>query len=215
MTRTDERKAGDALKPGGASNQADSHAAARQRVLVAAEQLFREYGYQKTTVADIARAMEMSPANVYRFYESKRAIFEAVAINLLDGVEHALAAIANADTPAEPRLRAFLEANHRLSTQYFVGDPRIRDMVAVAMNERWPVIQAHVETIRVMTERIVRDGIAEGVFHAHDPAVASACMMTGWMRFCHPLLIDEPFVQGPEPQQLADFLISALRRASV
>ena len=39
----------------------------RERILVIAERLFREIGYQKTTVADIAKALQMSPANIYRF----------------------------------------------------------------------------------------------------------------------------------------------------
>ena len=44
-----------------------------------AERLFREIGYQKTTVADIAKVLRMSPANVYRFFNSKKAIHQAVA----------------------------------------------------------------------------------------------------------------------------------------
>ena len=36
----------------------------RERILVVAERLFREIGYQKTTVGDIAKALHMSPANV-------------------------------------------------------------------------------------------------------------------------------------------------------
>ena len=43
----------------------------RERILVVAERLFREIGYQKTTVADIAKVLRMSPANVYRFFDSK------------------------------------------------------------------------------------------------------------------------------------------------
>ena len=44
-----------------------------------AERLFREIGYQKTTVADIAKVLKMSPANVYRFFDSKKAIHQGVA----------------------------------------------------------------------------------------------------------------------------------------
>ena len=51
----------------------------RERILVVAERLFREIGYQKTTVADIAKVLRMSPANVYRFFDSKKAIHEGVA----------------------------------------------------------------------------------------------------------------------------------------
>ena len=46
----------------------------REKILITAERLFREIGYQKTTVADIAKALQMSPANVYRFFDSKRSI---------------------------------------------------------------------------------------------------------------------------------------------
>ena len=49
----------------------------QERILVVAERLFREIGYQKTTVADIAKLLRMSPANVYRFFPSKDAIRQA------------------------------------------------------------------------------------------------------------------------------------------
>ena len=54
-----------------------------------AERLFREIGYQKTTVADIAKMLRMSPANVYRFFDSKKAIHEGVACGLMGEVEDA------------------------------------------------------------------------------------------------------------------------------
>ena len=63
----------------------------RERILVVAERLFREIGYQKTTVADIAKVLRMSPANVYRFFDSKKAIHEGVARILMGGVEEAAA----------------------------------------------------------------------------------------------------------------------------
>src|SRR6478672_10671879 len=51
----------------------------REKILVVAERLFRQIGYQKTTVADIAKELRMSPANVYRFFDSKKSIHEGVA----------------------------------------------------------------------------------------------------------------------------------------
>ena len=61
----------------------------RERILVVAERLFRQIGYQKTTVADIAKELRMSPANVYRFFDSKKAIHEGVARSLMGEVEEA------------------------------------------------------------------------------------------------------------------------------
>ena len=52
--------------------------ATRCRVVETAERLFRQFGYLKTTVGDIAAELGMSPANIYRFFASKAAITEAV-----------------------------------------------------------------------------------------------------------------------------------------
>jgi len=46
---------------------------------VVAERLFAKSAIRKTTVADIAKVLRMSPANVYRFFDSKKAIHEGVA----------------------------------------------------------------------------------------------------------------------------------------
>jgi AcrR family transcriptional regulator len=56
----------------------------RQRIVQAAIRLHREFGFRKTTVADIARGASMSPANVYRFFVSKQAIEEAVVADLFE-----------------------------------------------------------------------------------------------------------------------------------
>src|ERR1700719_3372939 len=77
----------------------------RERILVVAERLFREIGYQKTTVADIAKVLRMSPANVYRFFDSKKAIHEGVARTLMGEVEEAAQAIATKHESAARRLR--------------------------------------------------------------------------------------------------------------
>ena len=69
----------------------------RQRIVHAAIRLYREIGYRKTTVADIARGTSMSPANVYRFFASRRALEEAVVAGLFE---------AGAPSPQRRRLAA-------------------------------------------------------------------------------------------------------------
>jgi AcrR family transcriptional regulator len=56
-----------------ASNKVDQ-CETRVRIIETATQLYRKIGHKKTTVADIAHEISMSPANVYRFFHSKRAI---------------------------------------------------------------------------------------------------------------------------------------------
>lgn len=90
----------------------------RSRILATAGTYFREIGYQKTTVADIARTLKMSPANVYRFFESKKAINEAVLERLIGEVEALILAIADRpDLDATARLVAAIETLHRDCTR--------------------------------------------------------------------------------------------------
>ena len=51
---------------------------ARRRILEAAEEQFRRVGYHRTSVADIAAQLGMSPANIYRFFPSRDAINESI-----------------------------------------------------------------------------------------------------------------------------------------
>src|ERR1700710_1300535 len=97
----------------------------RERILVVAERLFREIGYQKTTVADIAKVLRMSPANVYRFFDSKKSIHEGVARTLMGGVEEAASAIATGRGPAAARLRELMTTIHRMNCERYVGDAKL------------------------------------------------------------------------------------------
>ena len=65
----------------------------RARIVETAEVLFRRLGFAKTTVADIAAELHMSPANVYRFFPSKTAIVQAICYRCLSEVEEAAWAI--------------------------------------------------------------------------------------------------------------------------
>ena len=65
----------------------------RSEIVATAERLFRTLGYQKTTMADIAKELEMSSANVYRFFASKAELRDAVGRQLMGEVEGAVALI--------------------------------------------------------------------------------------------------------------------------
>src|SRR5947209_20417893 len=85
----------------------------RERILVVAERLFRQMGYQKTTVGDIAKELRMSPANVYRFFDSKKSIHEGVARTLMGEVETEARRCVAQPGPANSMLPALLKTLNR------------------------------------------------------------------------------------------------------
>ena len=184
----------------------------RERILVTAERLFREIGYQKTTVADIAKTLRMSPANVYRFFDSKKSINAGVARRLMGQVEDASQTIAGARGNATERLRELLTTIHRMNGERYVADAKMHEMVAVAMEEDWEVCRSHMECIIAAIGKVVADGVASGEFEAPDVPLAADCACTAMVRFFHPQLIaqcaDKP---TPTLDQMIDFVIAGLR----
>jgi AcrR family transcriptional regulator len=183
----------------------------KERILVVAERLFRQLGYQKTTVADIAKELRMSPANVYRFFDSKKAIHEGVARALMGGVEDATQAIAARRGPAAAKLRELMTTIHRMNSERYVGDSKLHEMVEVAMEESWEVCAAHMETITQTIGSVIAEGAASGEFEAPDVPVAAMCACCAMMRFFHPQMIaqcmDKP---GASLDQMIDFVLAGL-----
>jgi len=183
----------------------------RERILEVAERLFREIGYQKTTVADIAKMLRMSPANVYRFFDSKKAIHEGVARSLMGGVEDAAQAIATGRGPAASRLRELLTAIHRMNCERYVGDSKLHEMVAIAMEESWEVCVAHIQHITETIGSVIAEGVASGEFEVPDVPVTAMCTCTAMIRFFHPQIIAQSANKpGPSLDQMIDFILAGL-----
>ncbi len=195
--------------------QAETQTDTRTGILTEAERLFRIYGYTKTTVADIAKTCRMSPANVYRFFASKAAINEAICELWLVELETHVAGIARADVSARERLRRLLLEGHRFSQSRFLGESKVHEMVTVAMDEHWAVIQAHLQRITQWIARVIADGIRLGEFRDVDPEHAARLVHSATVSLFHPQLLDERTKKcaelRPEPEELVDFVLEALR----
>jgi AcrR family transcriptional regulator len=183
----------------------------RERILVVAERLFRQIGYQKTTVADIAKELRMSPANVYRFFDSKKAIHEGVARGLMGEVEVEAQRIARGEGPAAKRLREMMKTIHRMNSERYVGDSKMHEMVAIAMEEDWDVCVTHMELIAATIGEVIAQGTASGEFEVDDLQLAAMCACSAMIRFFHPQMIAQCATKpGPSIDQMIDFVIAGL-----
>jgi AcrR family transcriptional regulator len=183
----------------------------RERILAVAAGLFREIGYQKTTVADIAKLLRMSPANVYRFFDSKKSIHKGVARGLMSEVEDVAQAIAARCVPAASKLRELMSAIHRMNSERYVGDSKLHEMVEVAMEESWDVCVAHMQRVTETIGAVIAEGAASGEFEVHDVPQAAMCACTAMTRFFHPQMIAQCASKpGPSIDQMIDFVLAGL-----
>src|ERR1700704_6836097 len=186
----------------------------RGRIIETAEALFRRLGFAKTTVADIAGELRMSPANVYRFFPSKNAIVEAICQRCLGELEEkAWAAARSRGSAAERIERLVLEilAYHK---ENHLIDQRVNDMVLAAIELSWGAIRAHKEHMRMVFESILREGVASGELEPVDPRETSRLLMISLVHFCHPVLVaqylqDQEDLEG-DARATVQFLLRAL-----
>jgi AcrR family transcriptional regulator len=188
--------------------------ATRASIMDTADRLFRTLGYQKTTVADIARDLRMSPANIYRFFPSKAAITEAIGERVLDQLTKAVWDVVHSKLPAPDRLRGVFRVLQEQTVALFFHERRMHEMVAVALEEHWPMCDRYVQSIDSALIRIIRDGQADGVFSDMDAEQAGHLVHATTAMFSHPTLVEQCQDTKDLPalaQCMAEFCLRALR----
>ena len=185
----------------------------RGQILEVAERLFRSWGYAKTTVADIARECGMSPANIYRFFESKAAINEAITEVLLAEVERRCEAVIAEQRSAGDRLRKVILEAHGFACERYLKDTEVHELCAKAMREQWGVIDAHIRRMRAMVRGLISEGMKSGEFARADLDFVETCVNNAMTPFCHPQVVAEMFAKDQKRQAVAmgEFLVKALK----
>ena len=162
----------------------------RERILAAAEELLRRHGPAKTTVSDVARALGMSHANVYRHFASKADLRDAVAERWLHAVSAPLAAIA-AGPPAADGCSTGCWRWPRPSGARSTTTPSCSRTTMPSPGRRAASSPGMWRGLQDQLAGIVRDGIARGEFAPIDPDAAAAAVLDATLRFHHPQHVRE------------------------
>lgn len=141
----------------------------REQIVEAAYEHFGHYGYEKTTVAELAKAIGFSKAYIYKFFDSKQAIGEVICANRLDMIMAAVnAAIADAPSASE-KLRRLFRALTEAGSELFFHERKLYDIPAVAARDKWPSTERYSERLLKLIESIVVEGRKAGEFERKTP----------------------------------------------
>lgn len=142
----------------------------RDQIVAAANQHFSQYGYGKTTVSDLAKAIGFSKAYIYNFFDSKQAIGEAICSNCLAEIVAAVEHAINVEnlSPTE-RFRRLVKTVIATGVNLFFNDRKLYDIAAFAASESWPSSQAYDARIKHFVLQIVREGREIGEFERKTP----------------------------------------------
>ncbi|MDR6858443.1 TetR/AcrR family transcriptional regulator [Variovorax guangxiensis] len=184
----------------------------RAQIVVAATEHFSRYGYEKTTVSDLAKAIGFSKAYIYKFFESKQAIGEMICANCLREIGADIrAAVDGADRPPE-KLRRMFKAIVDSSLRLFSQDRKLYEIAISAASERWQSAIAHEECIRQLLVEVLKQGRESGDFERKTPIDEMAAAIYLVMHpYINPLMLQHSFAHTDQaPVQLSGLVLRSL-----
>nr|AGU11426.1 Bacterial regulatory protein, tetR family [uncultured organism] len=142
----------------------------KEDILTAAEALLKKKGFAGFSIADLAAALQMSPANVFKHFHSKTVLADAICnrhitcmIGRFDTDDH--------DAPAPERLglvaRRLMEA-HLADIR---DNPLFFEMLAMMASADLPSGRHYRTLIENLFESVVRHGFETGVYKATPESV--------------------------------------------
>lgn len=163
----------------------------RDQIVAAANEHFSQYGYAKTTVSDLAKSIGFSKAYIYKFFDSKQAIGEAICSNRLSQIIAAVEQAINVESlSATERFRCLVKTLIARGVDLFFNDRKLYDIAAFSASEHWPSSQAYSAKIKEFVLQILREGRELGEFERKTPLDETANAIHLALRpFINPLLL--------------------------
>jgi AcrR family transcriptional regulator len=159
----------------------------RDRILATAEDVVRRFGPAKATVVDVARALGVSHAAVYRHVATKAELRELVVSRWVEATMAPLRAIAASTAPAPRRLRKLFDTLVAIKRRRAADDPELFAAYRTLAAETQSVASAHVDELVKLAAIIIRSGVKEGAFRKVDPTAAGRAVLSATSRFHHPV----------------------------
>jgi AcrR family transcriptional regulator len=170
----------------------DEKAQTRERILHAAMTRIKHYGYSKTTMAEIAADCGMSPGNIYRFFEAKIDIAEAMARRHYAEQQLETAAIARQrDMEPDARLRAVFFKKMRDNYALVEENAKVLEVAEVLSRERPIFSNEQLAHERVFLAALLEEGAEKGVFISGDYAFIAEMLQSATAKFSFPQLFSQ------------------------
>jgi AcrR family transcriptional regulator len=150
----------------------EEYAVKRKEILDAAQRLVYTRGYEQMSIQDILDQCEISKGAFYHYFDSKLTLLDGLMDRMMDEAEQILQPIVeDKDLPAIEKLRRYFAAGSRWKTD---RKAFMLDLLRVWYTDSNALVRQKQETAAIqriapMLTKIVRQGIAEGVFSTPFP----------------------------------------------
>ena len=162
----------------------------RETILKAAAERILHYGYNKTTMTEIAADCGMSAGNIYRFYPSKIDIAEAMT-RRFSAESHAQYNNIIRDAARSPTRKLSDFFTYRLESTFrlFELNPKLMELAEIMGRERPEYLAEERSQERKQIEKILEEGQKSGDFaFSQELSIAADLVQCAMMKFRFPQL---------------------------
>lgn len=163
----------------------------REIITRVAGEIFARYGYQKTTLDDIARACRKGKSSIYYYFRNKEEIFqEVIDKEIIVLKSRILISLDEVESPKD-KLKVYLLARMQ----------GMKELINVynAMKNEYLQQFDFIERVREKYDKIelgiirsiIDEGIRKDIFYTEDPALTSMTLFTAIKGFEIPLFIKD------------------------
>jgi AcrR family transcriptional regulator len=177
----------------------------RTEIVAIASKVFTRYGYQKTTMNEIARSCKMGKSSLYYYYKSKEEIFEAVVVKEAQDLKRQLNRVVSSGSNPMERLKDYIlfRLYHvkTVSNFHSVLKDDHMDQMKFVIRVRKKFEDEEYKMVYTILER----GIKEGAFILNSPEIGAIAFTTMLKGLELPLFLNQYSRQ--EKESLLDDLI--------
>lgn len=138
--------------------------AGRQQLLLLVIELIEERGTSALTMTEIAARANMSPASLYRYFDSKEALVEAVAEHWFQPKVAIMEEVVASDLPPRRKMFEFFARRFALMKAQWERDPVAFATYVELGHENFELVRSYVDLGDHYLAEIIGEAMAEGQF---------------------------------------------------
>lgn len=200
------------LEPSRKRRRRKSASETRSEILDTAEELFRARGYATVAIADVAAALDMSPANVFKHFHSKTALVDAITTRHLSSAVERLEAM-DMPGPAPERLRNMVRQLMEAHLRDLSQNPYIFEMILLTANLELECGYQYREMMIGRMAEIIEQGCREGSYRVDDVCRAARASFYALGSVLHPVMLanETADIMATRCDEIVDLINAALQ----
>lgn len=138
--------------------------AGRQELLEVVDDLIRKRGAVDISMTDLASAAGMSPSNLYRFFESKDALLEAVAEKFFAVKVRIMEEVTASDLPVREKMYQYFARRFEAMVVQYEAEPDLLKSYMEIGSQHFEVVRGYVDLGDHYLALIVAESMEQGYF---------------------------------------------------